>query len=292
MRNNNTDDLGEESVTVDRRSLLQGIGTAAVAGAGGVAASGSTAAWSHSDIDIIEVDSGWWSSWSADGDLPVVDELFIFIHGWFGDTSVESQAEDVLNSVEDGGFSPDAAVAIEWPASTINFFGAESDTEDVGDVVAGLIEDFYDSGGGNVRLTGHSLGGRAVSWVPTKLDDSYEIETVGALGAAADGSNICGGQWEAGIETNAADFRNYHSENDSTVGGAYGGWGDTALGTEGAGCSGPSGYTDVDVTSSVGDHFEFLGDSQVGEDLAVAINEDESDDEDDDDDDSCGWWWC
>ncbi|WP_254761583.1 alpha/beta fold hydrolase [Natrinema marinum] len=259
----------DESRTTDRRSLLKATGTTIVGGAGLAAASNSTSA-QFGGPEVIQVDDGWFG-WSADDSLPVTDELLIFIHGWFGDTTVESQATSVLDSLEAGGYSPDQTVAIEWPGSTLNFFGAEADTEDVGEVVAGLIEEFYDNGGGSVRLVGHSLGGRCVYWTATKLSSGYEIETVAGLGAAADGSEICGDPWNPGL-SNACEVRNYHSENDSTVGGAYGGLGDTALGTEGAGCDPASNYTDVDVTYSVGSHLAYLGDSAVGSDLAAAIN--------------------
>ena len=264
-----TDRPARES-TMDRRTLLKATGTTIVGGAGLAAASNSASAQFLGGPEIINVEDGLFG-WSADGSLPVTDELLIFIHGWFGDTTVSSQASDVLSSLEGGGYSPDATVEIEWPATTINFAGAEGDTENVGNVVAGLVEDFYDSGGGSVRLVGHSLGGRAVYWTSTKLSSGYEIETVAGLGAAADGSEICGDPWNSGL-SNTCEVRNYHSQNDSTVGSAYGGLGDTALGTEGAGCNPAPNYTDVDVTASVGGHLEYLGDATVGADLAAAIN--------------------
>jgi pimeloyl-ACP methyl ester carboxylesterase len=258
-----------ESTGIDRRTMLKGAGTTIVGGTGLAAASASASAqWGGPDV--ISVEDGWFG-WSADGSLPVTDELLVFIHGWFGDSTVSSQATDVLDSLEAGGYSPDATAAIEWPATNFNYYGAESDTEDVGEVVAGLVEDFYDSGGGNVRLVGHSLGGRCVYWTATKLAGGYEIETVAGLGTAADGSEICGDPWNPGL-SNACEVRNYHSQNDSTVGSAYGGFGDTALGTEGAGCNPAANYTDVDVTGSVGGHLEYLGDGAVGADLAAAIN--------------------
>ncbi|SDJ47402.1 lipase family protein [Natronorubrum texcoconense] len=285
--NNKQRNLPGESTRTNRRAVLKATGATVVGATGLAAVSGSASAYSH-EIETIEIDEGgWFSGWSADGSLPVADEVFVFIHGWFGDSTVSSQADDVLGSLEDGGYDPDEAVALEWPASTINFFGAESDTEDVGEVAAELAEEFYDDGGGNIRLVGHSLGGRCVLWAATKLSSGYEIDTVAPLGAAADGSELCEDLWIDGID-NAGEVRNYHSENDSTVGAAYGGWGDTALGNEGAGCD-PDGYTDVDVTDSVGSHMGFLGDEAVGADLAAAIDGD-PDDNDDDDDDGWGWW--
>lgn len=73
---------------------------------------------------MISVDEGWFG-WGADGSLPVTDELFVFIHGWFGDTTVSSQATDVFESLETGGYLPDATAAIEWPGTKFNYFGAD-----------------------------------------------------------------------------------------------------------------------------------------------------------------------
>ncbi|WP_339102874.1 alpha/beta hydrolase [Haloterrigena salinisoli] len=284
-RSQSTDDRTATS----RRTLLKAAGTSVVGGTGLAAASGSASAQVLGP-DVIEINDGL-VGWSADGSLPVTDELLVFVHGWFGDTTVSSQASSVERSLESGGYSPDETVAIEWPATSFNFVGAEADTENVGEVTAGLIEEFYDSGGGNVRLVGHSLGGRCVLWTATKLSSGYQIETVAPLGAAADGSEVCGSPWNAGLD-NACEVRNYHSNNDSTVGGAYGGFGDTALGTEGAGCDPAPNYTDVDVTVSVGSHLSYLGDSMVGSDLAGAINSGSCNDNNDGDDGGDdGWGW-
>lgn len=263
------DETADEPITTNRRSLLEAAGATMVGATGVAAASTSASAQTITVIDIEE--GGWFSDWSADGSLPVTDELFVFIHGWFGDSTVRSQARDVLDSLESGGYYPSDAVALRWPATNFNYPDAESDTEDVGEVTAGLAEDFYDAGGGSVRLVGHSLGGRCVLWTATKLRSGYEIETVAPLGAAADGSEVCGSPWNDGLG-DACEVRNYHSENDSTVGTAYGGWGDTALGNEGAGCDPAPNYTDVDVTDSVSSHLDFLGDPAVGNDLAAAVS--------------------
>lgn len=255
--------------TTDRRTLLTAAGTAIVGGTGLVATSGSASALG--DVpDVIEVEEGWFG-WSADGSLPVTDELLIFVHGWLAEIAVSGQASLVRGSLESGGYSPDETVAIEWPATNFNYSDAEADTEAVGAVAADLVEDFHDAGGGTVRLVGHSLGGRCVYWTAAKADSGAGIGTVAGLGAAAHGSEICGDPWNPGLG-NACDVRNYHSANDSIVGAAYGGRGDTALGADGAGCNPAPNYTDVDVTESVGSHLEYLGDDAVGADLAAAIN--------------------
>ncbi|WP_343233107.1 alpha/beta hydrolase [Natrinema halophilum] len=219
---------------------------------------------------MIEVDEGWFGDWSADERFPVTDELLVFIHGWFGDATVRSQASTLERSLESGGYSPDETAAIQWPATTLDSAGAESDTEDVGAVTATLTEEFYDAGGGAVRLVGHSLGGRCAYWTLTELSSGYEIETVAGLGTAGYSREICGGPFEAGLD-NACAVRNYHSRNDPVPEYFYGGYGDTALGHDGADCDPSSNYTDVDVSGGVFSHLSYLDDDAVGTDLAGAI---------------------
>ncbi|THE63799.1 alpha/beta hydrolase [Salinadaptatus halalkaliphilus] len=283
-----------DETTTDRRTMLKAGGTALAAGAGLTASTGSAAAVSTFDVEVREIDSGW----SGPDPLPVVDELFVFIHGWFGDSTVRSQAADVAEALEDGGYEPDEYIGIQWDATTINFIGATAETENVGEIVAGLAEDFYDGGGGNIRLVGHSLGGRAVLETINALEDGYEIETVAPLGAAANGDMVCdvdgtfADSWYDGIADNAGEVRNYHSENDSTVGAAYGGLTGNALGADGSDCPDEVAdtYADIDVTDSVGNHFAFLGDDLVGEDLAAAIVDGEGADHGEAPENGGGWW--
>jgi len=79
-----------------------------------------TAAAQSVSVDVVDV-----SDFFPDS-LPVADELFVFVHGWFGDTTVESQAEDVANSLAAGGYVADESVAIEWDA-TLDPRAAETD---------------------------------------------------------------------------------------------------------------------------------------------------------------------
>ena len=254
-------------LTTNRRAMLTGTATALFGGAGLTAAAGSATA-DADDVETIEISTDRFGRWTADGSLPVTDELFVFVHGWFGDTTVAEQAASVLESVRNAGYDPDAAVALEWPVATI---GPEPDPESAGGVVADLLARFYATGGGSVRLVGHSLGCRAVLWALTALRWPYEVDTVALLGAAADGSEVCAEPFAEGLE-NACEVRNYHSENDETVGNAYGGVEGNALGADGASCDPGSNYADVDVTDSVEAHLEFLGDDEVGADLAAAID--------------------
>jgi pimeloyl-ACP methyl ester carboxylesterase len=267
-----TRDRGGEPTTVDRRTVLKGLGAAAVTGVGTAGVVGSASARSSGVmvIDFDETDDG---EFAAGGKLPVVDELFVYVHGWFGNTSNEYQTAAVVDSVRAAGYSPDAVVSINWPASNPWYTDAESDTEGVGAAMVALIENFEESGGGNVRLTGHSLGGRVVYWTATKTDSGNAIDTIGAMGTAAYGETVCpDGMWYEGIAGTSAPVRNYHSGEDRVVGTAYG-FGGTPLGNDGAPCDGASNYEDVDVTSSVSNHLGYIGDEQVGRDLAAIIKD-------------------
>lgn len=264
-----------EALNADRRTMLKGLGIGTVAGTGVVGLSGSVSAFG-SNIEIIDFDeTEEEGTFQADGSLPVVDELLVFVHGWLGNTgdtlSVYAQTERVLNSIEEGGYSPDATVGIKWPAFNPLYYEAEAETEGVGAELTGLIEEFQDSGGGKLSLTGHSLGGRIVYWVANKIGSGHKIETVGAMGTAAYSKTVCpDGMWYDGIANNADTVRNYYSQDDDVVGTAYGVCG-TPLGAEGAPCDGAPNYTDVDVTSTVSTHIGYLGDNQVGSDLANII---------------------
>lgn len=265
-----TRDRGGEPTTVRRRTVLKGLGAAAVTGAGVTGMAGSASARSSSEVTVIDFEETRDGNFEADGELPVVDELFVFVHGWFGNSSNESQTVAVVNSLKAAGYSPDAVVSIDWPASNPWYPDAESDTEGVGAAMADLIEGFTD-GGGNVRLTGHSLGGRVVYWTATDVGSGNEIDTIGAMGTAADGRTVCpDGMWYEGIADNPGPVRNYHSHHDRVVGTAYG-VGGIPLGNDGAPCDGASNYEDVDVTSSVSNHLDYIGDEQVGRDLAAVI---------------------
>lgn len=256
-----------------RRRVLQASAVAGLAAAGvGTAPLGTVAQGDTTGIDVIDVDeSGWFGRWSANGSLPIVDHLFVFVHGFLAsDETADEPASDVRESLASGGYDPDAAVAVSWP-TVLNYDQAGGiDDAEIGDVVAGLVEDFDDAGGGAIRLVGHSLGARIAFETLASLSGGSEIETVVTLGAAADGSEVCGDPWNDALDRACA-VRNYHSRNDQSVGSAYGGSGDTALGAAGAGCDPAGNYTDVDVTDAVDTHSAYLGSATLGSDLADAI---------------------
>lgn len=257
-----------------RRRFLEVSTVAGLAAAGlGTSAAATTAPGSTDGVDVIEVAStGWLDRLEAHGSLPVVDEVFAFVHGLQDDETAAEQTGSVLDSLAAGGYEPDAGVALEWP-TTINFVDdPSSDFRDgeVGEVLADLVAEFAVAGGGSLRLVGHSLGARCVFETLTSLSSGDEIATVATLGATAFGSAVCEGAWNEGLGR-ACEVRNYYSGNDSTVLTGYGGDGETGLGATGATCDPAESYVDVDVTDSVAGHHAYLGDETVGSDLAAAI---------------------
>lgn len=258
-----------------RRGFLRDVGAAGL----GIGLMGTSGAAATGEIQVIDYDEegfgfsgiGGSGTFEADGSFPVVEELFVFIHGWLGAPSAREQTRTMRVGVERAGYTPDSTVAIKWPSVNPYYSGAERDTEGVGAKTAALIEAFAAAGGGNVRLTGHSLGGRSVYWTAAKLAADCELATVGAMGTAAYGRTVCpDGNWYDGITRTGGQVRNYHSRRDSTVESAYDSGG-TPLGTVGAPCAGAPNYADVDVTASVPNHQAYIGDDRVCADLAATF---------------------
>lgn len=283
------DDRTDGESLATRRNVLRGLGAATVASVGVVGSSTAQSRWSVDVVDLRE---------STPDPLPAEDELLVFAHGWLATYGARGQATDLAAGLQEADHEVDATVAIQWDAMTLNFAGATRRAHEAGADIAALIETYQDDVGGTIRLVGHSLGGRVVLETLTTLSEGYSVDTVAPMGAAADGSTVTeGGRWYDGVAENADAVRNYHSEDDSTVGSAYGGWSDTALGAEGVpdASATPDTYTDVDLTHAVDSHTDFTDNQAVADDLADAIlAEDDEDDgtDEEDDSDECDWcWW-
>ncbi|GAB3033635.1 DUF726 domain-containing protein [Natronobiforma cellulositropha] len=213
--------------------------------------------------------------------LPVVDELLIFVHGWFGSSAGPDQAAALADSLAAGGYEADRTVALVWDASNPDANAVLEDGAAAGAELAPLIQAVTDEGGGSIRLVGHSLGGRVALDSLAALDEGYVVDTVSPLGIPADGSTVTeGGRWYDAIAAHAREVRNYYSENDDVIRGDFGGTDDTALGAEGAldPSATPHTYTDVDVTDAVSNHGAYTSSPVLGQDLAEAMVQRDDDD--------------
>jgi pimeloyl-ACP methyl ester carboxylesterase len=271
--------------TNTRRSFLRGAAGAAAAVTGATAFSGTAAA--------VEVED------NPDSSLPVEDELLLYVHGWFGEFRTETpdgELQRLSENLSQGSYSPSAEVSYTWGAflSDINYFSALESTEDVGGRLATKIKEFYDNGGGNIRLVGHSLGAPVVLHALNQLGSEYTVETVALLAGATPQESVCGNDWSFGwdftdgIETGAETIRNYHSTSDWIIlWNLFTSFADSdfdldfdlefSIGFSGLvdGCS-HSNWTDVDCTDapreSILVHFDYFDSRPIGENMASTFN--------------------
>ena len=269
-------------IPIQRRIVLRGLGAGvlAVTGAGTV---GPVAAQSDdTDVTVLDLRE------SADPALPVVDDLLVFAHGWFGSSVGPDQAADLAAVLADGGYEPDEVVAFVYQADASSPEAAFEQATDAAAELAPLVQTAADEGVGSIRLAGHSLGGRVVLETLAGLEEGYVVDTVAPMGAAAVSSTVTeGGRWYDGIAEQAREVRNYHSQNYDVIQGDFGpesdfgSLGNTALGAQGAPDSSatPSTYTDVDVTDSVDGHGGYTSSQGLGQDLAEAITQQDDGDD-------------
>lgn len=208
--------------TNTRRSFLRGAAGAAAAATGATAFSGTAAADSHTVVRD-----------NTDDSLPVTDELLLYVHGWFGnfpnqlisplgEGKNEQNFEDLSSTLR--YFEPDEKAVYTWSASDLDYVQTFRDTEWVGQRLAGLIEEFYDNGGGHIRLIGHSFGAPTVLHALNELDPAYTVETTILLAAANPRESLTdrkdwslGWNFRDGVENNTDRLFNYHSLIDAAV---------------------------------------------------------------------------
>lgn len=289
-------ELANSDTNTRRRSFLRAAGGVAAAATGATAFSGTAAA--------VEVED------NTSDSLPVVDELLLYVHGWFGglrtgddtlfggsvigDDTPDGELQRLSDNLSQSavGYSADAEVNYIWDAfsDTINYFDAIQSTEEVGTRLATLIEAFYDNGGGNIRLVGHSLGSPVVLHALNELGSAYTVETVALLAGANPQQSVCGDDWSFGwdftdgIETSAETIRNYYSRVDTIVlfNLANGVTDFDTLAEIPVGFLGPevfcspSNWTDVDCTDAPREalfvHFDYFDVQPVGDNLARIFN--------------------
>lgn len=284
---NDRSDAANESNDPSRRTMLR-LSGGAVAGAVGLsAASGSAAAqWGSSGVEEFDLDGFF-----ADEELPHSDEdeLVIYLHGGGVSATAGDQGESLEDGLANAGYDTTVVAGV---FSTISV-GIGDEASDAAENLAAMIEDYYDSTGGTIRIVGYSLGGILTMQTLNALDDGYVVETAASLGTGTPDSTVCAGEvYYDGISENAAEFRALVSEDDTAVatmnamepdcGGVFGD-GDP-----------PENLTTVDVTHDVDDHMVYLQSDAVMEDLADSFDGGSGDGGDDngdgDGDDDFGWW--
>ncbi len=270
---------GERLPGVSRRRVLQTTAATAVGGAGLAGATGTASAsgftgcddWLEAPAEFPEIDltSSNPSAMNFD-DLEDADELVVHVHGWLGLETSTEQAYTLETSLEESDYDA-SVVAASWSADTLNYWGAESETETAGRRLASWLRaDRIDLEETTVRLVGHSLGGRCCLEALASLGDEATVDSVALVGTAADDDSVCtDGEFAYGVSTGADAVYNYHSENDDSVCYGY----DVQSLSSGLGCAGsdceggwttddsgsvPDNYTDVDVTDDVDDHCDYL----------------------------------
>ncbi|SEH13257.1 Alpha/beta hydrolase family protein [Natronorubrum sediminis] len=271
----NSHETDANSRRVSRRRVLRTTAVTAVAGAGVAGATGTAAAgtfsgcddWLEAPAEYPEIDL--MSSNPTASNLEEDDDLVIHVHGWLGLETSTDQAYTLEEAFAENDFDV-SVVAASWEADTLNYWGAESESETAGQRLASWLEsDRIDLEDGTVRLVGHSLGGRVCLETLAALGEEESVDDVALVGAAVDDDSVCtDGEYAYGIATSADAVANYHSENDDSVCYGY----DIQSLSSGLGCGGsdcegglvtsdsgstPENYTDVDVSEQVDDHCDY-----------------------------------
>jgi pimeloyl-ACP methyl ester carboxylesterase len=264
-------DGGNRERTIDRRSVLKGATTGAVALTGMTAFTGSasagscialTAADAPDDFPMIE-------DGETRGDFPEgPDELVIFVHGWFEELGGDAVGQSYLTSLalEDAGYDGDV-VGFQYDGNNPWWWEAKDDAEDGGRGLADWLEGYMsDHPDTDVLIVCHSLGARASLTCLDELQSRGEsVTSISLLGAAVDADSVTDGWWSTGdfydaVDSGADDVYNYRSDDDAILEYIYsiGEFGDEALGEEGADGDAPGNYEDIGVTDQVGDHCEYF----------------------------------
>ena len=199
--------------------------------------------------------SGEWSFETA-------DELYLFVHGF--DTTADAApnlaytAERAFEAVR-----PNPVVGLSWDSDT-EWDAAKETADATGTVLTNWLTEWEHTDGRPIHILGYSLGARVVCEALNIAADrnvATPISSVSLLGAAIPRESVTtAGQYHSGIEAVDAPVSNFYSENDRVLGWIYRlSDRSQAVGYQGTGQSETtSGYTDVDVTDLVADHYSYF----------------------------------
>jgi len=259
-----------------RRLLVAGGGVAALAGGGGLyvtrALDGDfgdeTAPDDHPTIttrgrvdpetsDAVAVTPTVEGSWDDS------DELFVFVHGFdTDDPTARDQAYTTQLGLDE--LRPAPVAAYSWD-SDVDWEPAKALADANAQVLADWLGEWDSEDGRAVHLIGYSLGARVcLETLRVLTDDSQQevVESVSLLGGAVPHDSVeTGGRYGEAIAAVDAPVSNFHSSNDRVLSWVYRLSDRTrAVGQQGIADpeATPDGYTDVDVTDSVDDHFSYF----------------------------------
>jgi len=203
------------------------------------------------------------------------DELFVFVHGFDTD---DSAARDQAYTTQVGldELRPAPVAAYSWE-SDIDWEPAKELADANAEILADWLGEWADEDGRPVHLIGYSLGARVCLETLGALDGEAQsgvVESVSLLGGAVPHDSVeRGGRYGEAIEASDAPVNNFHSSNDRVLSWLYRLSDRTrAVGHQGIADpdAAPDGYTDVDVTDSVEDHYSYF---QPGEGCLPELDE-------------------
>lgn len=191
------------------------------------------------------------------------DELFVFVHGFdTDDPTARDQAYTTQLGLDE--LRPAPVVAYSWD-SDVDWEPAKELADANAQILADWLGEWAGDEGRPVHLIGYSLGARVCLETLGVLADGGQegvVDSVSLLGGAVPHDSVeLGGRYGEAIDAVDAPVTNFHSDNDRVLGWVYRFSDRThAVGSGGIADPGaaPDGYTDVDVTNSVDDHFSYF----------------------------------
>ena len=259
-----------------RRLLIAGGGTVGVLGAGGLYVASElqgdfgdyTAPDSAPAITTrgrVDPGSSGTATAEVDGELALggTDELVLFIHGFAtDDATARDQAYAMATGLEP--LRPTPVVAYSWD-SDLDWGPAKEMADANAAPLAEWLTEWADEDGRPVHVVGYSLGARVTGETLRVLADQERTDAVASVslfgGAVPNETVGQEGRYGEAIAAVDAPVTNFHNADDRVLGWVYRLSDRTqAVGQTGLpeSATAPSGYTDVDVTDSVPDHYSYF----------------------------------
>ena len=202
-------------------------------------------------------------------DFDEADAVFLYVHGLGTDAeSARDQTYTARLGLAAAGATagPDGPPVVGYSWASNADWGPAKQTADAN---AGPLADWLtawaQSDGRPVHLFAHSLGARLTGAALRRLADRGQTAPLASVslfgGAIPNGSVGTGGQYGSAVGALDAPVYNFHSRSDRVLGWVYRlSDGTRAVGHGGlaASADAPAGYTDVNVTDLVADHYSYL----------------------------------